>query len=151
MFMPGEPMLPEHKLRALSIEIHFLHKEIVARSRKGEICYTAKVIKVVGFVNVFPIDKIYLAFDNVVNGKIFNVDVVNPSLMRLWSLWHATNPLLRNEEVSFLDPYMMHSGNADSNKGQCVMANYLHKIILQSPRHKHNFVCLTSKRKFIPL
>ena len=140
MFKPGEPMLPQHMCSALSIEIQLLHKDVVARSGKGEMYYTANVIEGLGFVDGYPTDKIYLEFESAVNDNIFYVDIVRPSLMRLWALWHATNPLLQNEEVAFLDSYTMHCGNADSNKGQCVMANYLHKIILQSPRHKHNFV-----------
>ena len=84
----------------------------------------------IGFVDVFSADKIYLGFES----------VVKPSLMRLWSLWHATNPLLQNEEVGFLDPYLMHRANVDSDKGQRLMTDYLHKTILRSPRTKHNFI-----------
>ena len=138
MFKPGEPMLPQHKLSALSVEIQLLHKDVVARSGKGEMYYTANVIEGLGFVDEYPADKIYLGFESVVNDNIFYVDVIKPSLMRLWSLWHATNPLLQNEEVGFLDPYLMHWAKVDSDKGQCLMTDYLQKTILRSPRTKHN-------------
>ena len=40
----GKPMLPQHKLSALSTETRLLHKDVVARSRKGEMNYIANVI-----------------------------------------------------------------------------------------------------------
>ena len=52
MFKPDEPMLPHHKLSALSIEIQLLHKDVIARSGKGEMYYTANVIEGLGFVKV---------------------------------------------------------------------------------------------------
>ena len=140
MFMPSELMLPQQKLSTLSIEIQLLHKDVVATSGKSEMYYTANVIDNLGFVNAFPADKISFAFDSVVNDNIFYVDVIKPSIMRLWSLGHATNPLLQNEEVGFLEPYLMHWFNVNSDKGQHLMMNYLHKTILHSPRHKHNFI-----------
>ena len=140
MFKPGEPMLPKHKLSALSVEIQLLHKGVVARSGKGEMYYTTNVIESLGYVDEYPADKIYLGFDIVINDNIFYVDLIKPSLMRLWSLWHATNPLLQNEEVGFLEPYLMHWFNVNSDKGQRLIMTYLHKTILHSPRHKHNFI-----------
>lgn len=140
LFQPGQPMLPPDKLSALRIEAQLLHNEVVPRSGKGEIYYTATVTEGIGFVIAFPADKIYLWFENVVNDNIFYVDVVRPSLMRLWSLWHATNPLVQNKEVAFLDPYHMHFANVDSDKGQRDIATYLHQTILDSPRHKDNFL-----------
>ena len=62
MFKPGEPMLPQHKLSALSVEIQLLHKDVVARSGKGEMYYTANVIEGLEFVDEYPADKIYLGF-----------------------------------------------------------------------------------------
>ena len=126
MFKPGELMLPQHKLSALSVKIQILHKDIVVRLGMGEMYYTANVIEGLGFVDEYLADKIYLVFES----------VVKPSLMRLWSLWHATNPLLQNEEVGFLDPYLMHWANVDSDKGQRLITTYLHKTILHSPQHK---------------
>jgi hypothetical protein len=97
MFQPGKPMLPQQKLSALNTEIQLLHNDVVAWSAKGERFYTADVPDGLGFVVDYPADKIYLEFESVINDSIFYVEVVRLSLMRLWSVWNATDPLLQNK------------------------------------------------------
>jgi hypothetical protein len=95
-------------VKQIQSEVQLLHADVVARSKQGDQCYTAKVIEGVHFVDEFPADKIYLHFNEVIHGNIFHVSTVSSALMRLWALDQASNPQLQHSNVALLDPYHMH-------------------------------------------
>ena len=112
-------------LRTLSIKLHLLHADVVARSKEGDQCYKAKCIEGVHFFDKLPADKIYLHFNQVIYANIFYDSTISSSLMRLWALDQASDPQLRHSNVTLRVPYHMHYNNMESTYGHKLIADYL--------------------------
>ena len=144
-------MLSGTMLRTLSIELHLLHVVVVARSKEGDMCYKAKVIERVHFVDESTMDKIYLHFNEVIYANIFYVSTVSPSFMRLWALDQASDCQVRHSNVAIVDPYHMHWHNMESTYGQKLIADYLFLCMIVNRTQKDTYSCHTSKRKSLAL
>ena len=64
----------------------WIHTHVVDQSKKGQHGYTAKVIEGYSFVQESLLDRIDLAFNEVIHANISSVSAVSPELMRLWVL-----------------------------------------------------------------
>jgi hypothetical protein len=69
------------------------------------------------FVTKYPADKFYLEFPKIF--RIFNLDLLESSLVRLWALYLVRETRQNKElaNVGIADPYHMHDSNLSSNEG----------------------------------
>ena len=140
MYVPGEPTVWADNLDTFPHEVQLLHNDVVTRSKGGEQCYTFKVANGIGFNDFFPADKIYLDFEHAIHGNIFYVSPVCPSLMRLWELYQARDPLMHNSEIALLDPYHMNVNNVECEEGQEIIMDYLYQSMCVNYPKKDTFL-----------
>lgn len=104
----GETMVSAAELKYRTFEVRLLHQHMLkTETERAAECYTVKVKEGYHFVEHYPTDKIYLYFEEV-NNNIFHNCHVYPLFVRFWSLYEASQTILKKSNVAILDPYHMH-------------------------------------------
>jgi hypothetical protein len=116
----GERLVPEDEFESLSIDMKALHENIRELERhEGQAShYTARVPEDYHhFVTKYPADRFYLEFPEIF--RIFNLDLLESSLVRLWALYLVRETRQNKElaNVGIADPYHMHDNNLSSDEG----------------------------------
>jgi hypothetical protein len=117
----GERLVPEDEFESLSVDMKVLHQNI----REWRVMKAMPHITRPGrvpedyhqFVTKYPADKFYLEFPEIF--RIFNLDLLESSLVRLWALYLVRETRQNKElaNVGIADPYHMHDNNLSSDEG----------------------------------
>ena len=117
----GERLVPEDKFDSLSVDMKALHQNIrvLEISHEGQAShYTVRVPEDYHhFATEYPVDKFYLEFPEIF--RMFNLDFLESSLVRLWALYLVRETRQNKElaSVGVVDPIHMHQDNLSSRQG----------------------------------